>query len=131
MDRDISMYIKRLDQRGVHDALKNVGYEFDRLIEENKSLRERIAKFNEAEVIAEQKAIAEDIRKRSLLVMTEKESDAEIAFRNAHNHYRGLKIGMYGSTFQYEISGAGIGTVLKIRCPVCGEERDITDYDAW
>lgn len=72
-----------------------------------------------------------DIRKRSLLVMTEKEAESEIRFRDEHAHFRGTKMSLFHSTFQYEITGTGIGTILKIRCPQCGQEQDITDYDAW
>lgn len=35
------------------------------------------------------------------------------------------------SNFIYDLTGTGIGTVIKIKCPVCGEEQDITDYDCW
>lgn len=125
------MYIKHLDQKDVHGALESIGAQYDRLISENKSLREQLARFNESDAIMKQKRITEGIWRRSLLVMTDKEAEAEIAFREAHNHFNGTKIGMTSSTFQYEISGTGIGTVLKIKCPFCGEERDITDYEAW
>ena len=131
MDRDISMYMHHLDKKGVHEYLAAVGRQYDRLDDENRSLRERIASFNESDAIKEQKEIADNIRKHSLIILTEKEVESEIRFRDAHNHHRGLKVGLFSSTFQYEITGTGVGTILKIRCPVCGEERDITDYDAW
>lgn len=25
----------------------------------------------------------------------------------------------------------GIGTIFKVKCPICGEEKDITDSEAW
>lgn len=33
--------------------------------------------------------------------------------------------------YLYELTGTGIGTAITIKCPVCGEEKDITDYDCW
>lgn len=131
MDRDISMYLNHLSQKDVHEYLEAVGRQYDRLNDENKSLRERIASFNEADEIKKHSDAVRDIRKRSLLVMTEKEAEAEIRFRDEHAHFRGTKMSLFHSIFQYEITGTGIGTILKIRCPRCGQEQDITDYDAW
>lgn len=131
MDRDISMYLNHLSQKDVHEYLEAVGRQYDRLNDENKSLMERIASFNEADEIKKHADAVKDIRKRSLLVMTEKEVQSEIRFRDEHTHFRGTKMSLFHSTFQYEITGTGVGTILKIRCPQCGQEQDITDYDAW
>lgn len=35
------------------------------------------------------------------------------------------------STFQYIFEPNGIGTVVTIKCPYCGETKDITDIDCW
>lgn len=51
MDKDISMYLNHLSQKDVHEYLEAVGRQYDRLNDENKSLRERIASFNEADEI--------------------------------------------------------------------------------
>lgn len=36
-----------------------------------------------------------------------------------------------GSRFIYDLQGTGIGTIVKIKCPICGKEEDITDLDSW
>lgn len=36
-----------------------------------------------------------------------------------------------GSRFIYDLQGTGIGTVVKIKCPICGAEEDITDIESW
>ena len=36
-----------------------------------------------------------------------------------------------GNTWRYEISGTGLGHILKIQCPECGEWLDVTDIDNW
>jgi hypothetical protein len=28
-------------------------------------------------------------------------------------------------------NGSGIGTIISVKCPICGEEQDITDYTNW
>lgn len=29
------------------------------------------------------------------------------------------------------LSGTGLGEAIRVKCPICGEEKDITDCDAW
>lgn len=45
-------------------------------------------------------------------------------FRNLHKCCRGS----INVTFSHE---SGIGTTVKVKCPVCGEEADITDVNTW
>ena len=35
------------------------------------------------------------------------------------------------SRFIYDLQGTGIGTVVKIKCPICGAEEDMTDIESW
>lgn len=68
----------------------------------------------------------EDVRRRSLMIMSDMEQRQAKDFRT--KHYESCK---NGSTYRYELCGTGIGTDIKIICPVCGEEQDITDYEDW
>ncbi len=36
-----------------------------------------------------------------------------------------------GNTWRYEITGTGIGSIIKIQCPECQEWLDVTDLDNW
>lgn len=36
-----------------------------------------------------------------------------------------------GSHFIYDITETGIGTIVKVKCPACGVEEDITDVNNW
>lgn len=36
-----------------------------------------------------------------------------------------------GNTWRYEISGTGLGHIIKIQCPECNEWLDVTDIDNW
>jgi len=36
-----------------------------------------------------------------------------------------------GNTYIYTLTGTGIGACIKVKCPVCGEEEDITDISSW
>ena len=65
--------------------------------------------------------------------MSDKEIEAERNFR--YRHYekcaRPLKDKSVGNTYIYELSGTGLGTIIKITCPICGQTEDITDIDSW
>ena len=61
-----------------------------------------------------------------LAQISDNEKKAERAFRDSH--YKSCK---NGSKYLYELTGTGIGTAITIKCPVCGEEKNITDYDCW
>ena len=52
----------------------------------------------------------------------------KVAEWNKDSHYKSCK---NGSKYLYELTGTGIGTAITIKCPVCGEEKNITDYDCW
>ena len=87
--------------RDFKGLLKAAQDEYDSLVELNESLRKKVAEWNN-------------------------EKKAERAFRDSH--YKSCK---NGSKYLYELTGTGIGTAITIKCPVCGEEKNITDYDCW
>lgn len=31
----------------------------------------------------------------------------------------------------YVMTPTGIGVAVKVRCPICNEEKDVTDYSVW
>lgn len=68
----------------------------------------------------------EGIRSRALLIMSARELELAKDFREMH--YKSCK---NGSTYRYELCGTGVGTAITIICPVCGEEKNITDYECW
>ena len=67
-----------------------------------------------------------DIRRRSLLIMLDAECGANKRFLEHHHKKCGN-----GNIFQYELHGTGVGIVIRVKCPVCGEQEDITDTDNW
>ena len=63
---------------------------------------------------------------KSLCNLTDKEDERINKFRN--KHYK--KCGN-GNKYLYELTGTGIGTIIKITCPICGKQKDVTDSDSW
>lgn len=63
--------------------------------------------------------------------VSQKELDAYNDFTNRHMHNR-LTNKYNGGRAPYLIpTGTEIGTILHVKCPICGEEEDITDTEAW
>ena len=67
----------------------------------------------------------ERYRKNSLQVLSDKEMLEFKEFK--HSHYESCGT----SDTWVLLSPTGIGTAIKLKCPKCGEEVDITDIDHW
>lgn len=67
----------------------------------------------------------ERYRKNSLEVLSDKEMLQFKEFK--HSHYKSCGT----SDVWVLLSPTGIGTAIKLKCPKCGEELDITDCDHW
>ena len=67
----------------------------------------------------------ERYRENSLQVLSDKEMSQFREFK--HSHYKSCGT----SDVWVLLSPTGIGTVIKLKCPKCGEELDITDINHW
>ena len=67
----------------------------------------------------------ERYRNNSLQVLSDKEMLQFKEFK--HSHYKSCGT----SDVWILLSPTGIGTAIKLKCPKCGEELDITDCDHW
>ena len=62
---------------------------------------------------------------------SQKEKEAYDEFEKEHMHDR-LTSRYNGGRAPYLIpTGTGVGTNLKVVCPICGESKDITDTSIW
>ena len=77
------------------------------------------------EVIERLNKELERYRKNSLEVLSDKEMLQFKEFK--HSHYKSCGT----SDVWILLSPTGIGTAIKLKCPKCGEELDITDCDHW
>jgi len=61
-------------------------------------------------------------------VLTFLRKESKEAFEFMDKHFQ--KCPNTNFTFRFG-SDSGIGTATHIKCEICKEEKDITDYDAW
>lgn len=111
------------------DAIRQKFYDLEN---QNESLKNEIAVFNKDDKIQELTKELKHTLRNSLMNMSDKEYEADRQFRTRHwAMHNGGKSKCDGNTYWYELSGTGIGTCIKIKCPICEEEKDITDTDSW
>ena len=67
----------------------------------------------------------ERYRNNSLQVLSNKEMSQFKEFK--HSHYKSCGT----NDVCVLLSPTGIGTIIKLKCPKCKEELDITDIDSW
>lgn len=94
--------------------------------EEVEKYKKKLNEYNKDEEIQKLNNKILKLKEHSLFDMTDRELAEEKAFRA--RHYKNCK---NGSTFVYELTGTGIGTCIKITCPVCKKSKDITDVTGW
>ena len=105
------------------DAIQD---EHKRVLDANSALRQRIDEWSKDEEIQKLNKQVDELRRYSLHMMSENEHTENAVFQA--EHYMKCK---NGNRFQYELIGTGIGTVLYVRCPICGEQKNITDLNSW
>ena len=113
--------------------LTDIKLEYKYLENVNKNLQYQINTFNADSTIQELKNRIESIRNHSLLIMSDNELQQEKEFREEHWNKCGKPLNnkAKGNTYIYELINTGIGTSIKITCPICGECKNITDVDSW
>lgn len=85
-----------------------------------------VSEWNKDEEIQKARKSAEYFRGHSLHELSDKEARCVAEFRRAH--YESCR---NASTFVFELAGSGIGEAISIKCPVCGAEENVTDYESW
>lgn len=109
-----------------YEALDKVSEFYSDLEEQNQELQERIKTFNKDKELKDKEERIRWLYKNSLYIMQGKESQNEQDFRE--RHYQ--KCHNHGH-YRYDLEGTGIGTIISITCPICGEIEDITDSESW
>ena len=62
--------------------------------------------------------------------LNDKEEAAAREFMQQHRH-SDVNKGTIGGHMEFIFTPTAIGDACSIRCDICGEEKNITDYDCW
>lgn len=106
------------------DKIELMQEDHNDLVESYRKLKDE--KFKDEEI----KRLKEELdfyQRNTLVTLSDKQR--ENARRFQKEHYENCETGMM--SFKYTIIPTGIGNVVEIRCPKCGEILDLTDYDLW
>ena len=106
------------------DKIELMQEDHDDLVESYRKLKDE--KFKDEEI----KRLKEELdfyQRNTLVTLSDKQREMARNFQK--EHYENCDTGM--RSFKYTIIPTGIGNVVEIRCPKCGEILDLTDYDLW
>lgn len=116
-------------QSRVERCLDEIRQEYESSRSQVASLQQRLRTFNSQEEVRRANEYADRVRRMSLHVFSEKEMAAAEQFRK--EHFASCQSNSRATSFEYVLTGTGIGTAITIRCPMCGKEKNITDYSNW
>lgn len=113
-------------EKNIESSIAQIKESVAYLIQRNQELSTELNQYDEKAVIKAKDDEIQSIQQRSISVLSPVEYERDKEFRERH-----YQICKNGSHFIYDLQGTGIGTVVKVRCPVCGVEEDITDTSCW
>ena len=113
-------------KKNIQQSVETIKKYVDYLVRDNKALRATIKRYDKESGIKAKEDEIHSIQQRAISALSPVEHDHDKAFRE--RHHQSCK---NGSRFIYDLQGTGIGTIVKIKCPICGKEEDITDLDSW
>ena len=106
------------------DKIELMQEDHDDLVESYRKLKDE--KFKDEEI----KRLKEELdfyQRNTLVTLSDKQREMARNFQK--EHYENCETGRI--SFKYTIIPTGIGNVVEIKCPKCGEILDLTDYDLW
>lgn len=115
----------------VHNTIEYYEETNKRIGEINKKLKEDAQEVVRAEYEQRIAQLEEKLRLSYGEFSTQKEKDAYDDFEKRHMHERATMKAQGGKCPYLIPTGTGIGTNLKVVCPICGAVEDITDLEAW
>lgn len=131
--RDVDKIWEKAILRGkdVKEMLQELSDKIELMQEDHNDLVESYRKLKDEKFKDEEiKRLKEELdfyQRNTLVTLSDKQK--ENARRFQKEHYENCETGMM--SFKYTIIPTGIGNVVEIRCPKCGEILDLTDYDLW
>lgn len=126
MNTNIKHFFQRLTRSDFEKAWQKVYDEYDAVCKERDRFRKLVNEWNKDKEIQKAWQQAELFRKCSLHELSEEEFHRICEFRKTH--HESCK---NSGTYIFELDGTGFGEAIKIKCPCCNVEEDVTDYSTW
>lgn len=117
--------------KNIKDSLKELQALIELLEEDKEDYRKaylevKDEKFKDDEL----KRLKEELdfyKRNSLVVLTDKQKKRAEEF--IHEHYKKCDTGH--KSFVYTVTPTNVITIVELRCPVCREIIDVSNYDEW
>ena len=115
----------------VYDSIKYYRERAEELQRRNEELHDNALKIVNKELTDKITALQHKLAMSYGEFASQKERDAYIDFEQRHMHDRLTKKIQSGKIPYLIPTYVGVGTDLKVVCPICGESEDITDTEVW
>ena len=115
-----------ISERNFDATLDELKKEYHSVVASKQRLIDELSRWNKDEKIQELLKQLYATQKRCLHDLIGDEMDKYYAFRR--RHYDKCK---NSDHYVVELNATGIGESIIVKCPVCGEYADITDYSMW
>lgn len=115
----------------VTDTIHYYKEQYERVAEENRKLKDNAYELVYEQLRNEMDSLREQLRLSYGSFSSQKEKDRYLQFEKKHMHMRAESKAEGGRVPYLIPTATGIGTVLKVVCPICGESEDITDTEVW
>ena len=126
-----SIYTPKEVEEIVHNSMHYYEYWEKHFREANKMLEENAKECPDIKIRIETDNLTQKIELSYGQFASKKEKEAYKQFNEEHMHNREFSR-MNGGKAPYLIPNhTGIGTILRVKCQICGEEKDITDTEVW
>lgn len=115
----------------VHNTIKYYEERVEELEEKNKQLYTNAESIVRKDYEKQINNLKEQLNLSYGEFASQKEKEAYDEFEKEHMHDR-LTSRYNGGRAPYLVpTGTGIGIILKVVCPICGESKEITDTSVW
>lgn len=115
----------------VTDTIRYYREQYQRIAEENRKLKDDAYEFVYKQFQNKMDNLREQLRLSYGSFSSQKEKDRYLQFEKRHMHDRAESKANGGRRPYLIPTGTGIGVILKVVCPICGESEDITDTEVW
>ena len=115
--------------KDIKDTLKELETQIDILQEDKEDCRKAYLKIKDEKFKDEEvKRLKEELdfyKRNSLVVLSDKQRERAKEFQ--HEHYKKCETGH--RSFVYTVTPTNVITIVELRCPVCGEIIDVSNYN--